>query len=40
MIELHIDLDEVQLMVEDEDDDLVEYLLEVELLQIMIAQEL
>lgn len=40
MIELHIDLDEAQLMVEDEGDDLVEYLLEVELLQIMIAQEL
>lgn len=40
MIELHIDLDEAQLMVEDEDDDLVEFLLEVELLQIMIAQEL
>ena len=40
MIELHIDLDEAQLMVEDEDDDLVEFLLEVELLQTMIVQEL
>lgn len=40
MIEVRIDFDEVLHIDEDDDDDLVEYLLEVELLQTMIAQEL
>lgn len=40
MIEVRIDFDEVLHIDEDDDDDLVEYLLEVELLQTMIVQEL